>query len=432
MKHLMSDISFVHSSGKQRLVNRRFALSASLLCTAVAGLPQSFLARSVYASLASPSIGGFSVEGLGRLAIAMQGAVDRGAVDGLLTLLFRRGVVAHLGRYGWQNKSANIPMTREAIFWIASMTKPITSVAALILVDEHKMKLTDPVDPWLPELARPFLLQDSSDPNSRKPSPHPIRIVDLLTHRSGVSTVGVAAALSGANNYADQSIDSWISEVGKLPLDNIPGSTFAYGNSFDILGVLIERAAGMPFADFLRTRIFEPLHMSDTSFFVPKDKRSRLAVGSNNDVREAPMSMPNVIHAAGGLYSTADDYLKFARMLLGRGRLEETRIISHRSLDYMTSNYLTPEQRQQSFLGIKEFWRGEGFGLGVAVKDDLTINSPVMGVGSPGTFGWPGVSGVWWAVDPREDMIQIFMVQGGENEAPRRAFQERAYQAIAD
>lgn len=428
----MSDIFLVNSGDGQKLVDRRYVLRASLLGATLASLPQSSLLPSAYAGLASPSIGGFSVEGLGRLAVAMQGAVDRGAVDGLVTLLFRRGVVAHLGRYGWQNKLANIPMTREAIFWIASMTKPITSVAALILVDEHKMKLSDPVDPWLPELAKPFLLHDPSDPDSRKPSPQPIRIIDLLTHRSGVSTVGLAAALGEANVYADENFDTWISEVGKLPLDNIPGSTFAYGNSFDILGILIERAAGMPFADFLRTRIFEPLRMRDTAFFVPKDKRSRLAIGSNNPAREVPTRTPSVIHAAGGLYSTVDDYLQFARMLLGRGQLEKTRIISHRSLDYMTSNYLTPEQRQQSFFGIKKFWHGEGFGLGVAVKDDLAVNSPVMGVGSPGTFGWPGVSGVWWAVDPREDMIQIFMVQGGDNEAPRRAFQERAYQAIAD
>lgn len=417
-----------------RSLPRRTLLRASLLggLFAAPGVVPGAFIRRAHADLSPPSTGGFSVEGLGRLAVAMQGAADRGAVDGIVTLLFRRGVLAQVGKYGWQDKTANIPMSRDSLFWIASMTKPITAVAALILIDEHKIKLSDPVEPWLPELASPVVLRDSSNPDSKIPSPQPIRVVDLLTHRSGLSTGGVAAALGGDNAYADKGLDSWIAEVGKLPLDSLPGTTFAYGNSFDVLGVLIERAAGMPLADFFRTRIFEPLHMSDTAFFVPKEKRARLATGPGQAKRKVADRTPHGVHAAGGLYSTADDYLQFARMLLGRGQLDSTRIVSHRSVDYMTTNYLTPDQRKKPFVGIENFWRGEGFGLGVAVKDDLAINSPVTGVGSPGTFSWPGVSGVWWAVDPHEDMVQIFMVQGGDNEAPRRAFQERAYQAIAD
>ncbi len=419
------------SGGRARGLRRRTLLEASVLGSLFAAVP-SALMRPAHADLSPPSTGGFSVEGLGRLAVAMQGAVDRGAVDGIVTLLFRKGVLAHIGKYGWQNKAAQIPMSRDSLFWIASMTKPITAVAALILIDEHKMKLSDPVEPWLPELANPFLLGDPMDPVSKMPSPQPIRVVDLLTHRSGLSTSGVAAALEGNNAYADKGFDPWIADVGKMPLDTIPGTTFAYGNSFDVLGVLIERAAGMPFAEFLSSRIFEPLQMSDTAFFVPKDKRTRLAIGPGENTRKVVDQTPRAVHAAGGLYSTADDYLQFARMLLGRGQLDKTRIISHRSVDYMTANYLSPAQRKMPFVGIENFWSGEGFGLGVAVKDNMAINSPVTGVGSPGTFSWPGVSGVWWAVDPHEDMVQIFMVQGGDNEAPRRAFQDRAYQAIAD
>jgi CubicO group peptidase (beta-lactamase class C family) len=386
--------------------------------------------------------GGFSPERLKLVTAAMQSAVDKGEVDGIVTLLYRHGEVAQVNTVGWQSKTANLPMKRDTIFRMASMTKPITGVATMILVDEGKLKLDDPVDRWLPELANPKLLKDPMAPlDSAAPSPRPIRVVDLMTHRSGIATADmnkgpIAKALGEANAARTQGYDAWMKAIGALPLATEPGSFFNYGNSTDVLGILVERVSGVKFPEFLQTRIFAPLGMTDTGFFVPKEKHGRVAVAppatSGAPPAAVAVSMPAFPAPAGGLFSTADDYLKFARMMLGRGKLGDVRIISHRAIDYMTANYLTPEQRKMPFVGIQNFWLGEGFGLTVAVKDNLAVNSAITGVGGPGTYGWPGATGVWWVVDPKEDMIQLYLVQGGSNEASRRAFQATAYNAIDD
>ena len=384
--------------------------------------------------------GGFSPERLKRVTAAMQGAVDRGEVDGIVTLLFRRGEVAQVNTVGWQDKAAQTPVARDTIFRIASMTKPVTGVATLILIDDGKLKLDDPIDRWLPEFANPKVLRDPAALlDTAIPSPRPIRVVDLLTHRSGIATPDtkpgpLVAALKEADADKRLGFDAWIKRVAALPLAFEPGTTFGYGNSFDVLGVLVERVAGMKFADVLGKRIFAPLKMNDTAFWVPPEKRARLAAAPSRAgaTPAALTSLPPFTAGAGGLVSTVDDYLKFARVLLDGGTSGEGRILSRRSVDYMTANYLTPEQRKVPFVGLPGFWAGDGFGLGVAVKDYLPVNSPVMGVASVGSYGWPGATGVWWEVDPKETMIQIFMVQGGNNEAARRAFQATAYQAIDD
>jgi CubicO group peptidase (beta-lactamase class C family) len=386
--------------------------------------------------------GGFSAEGLEAVTAALQAAVDRGDVGGIVSLLYRHGEVAQVDALGWQDPANRVPMARDSIFRIASMTKPITAVATLILLDEGRFELEDPVDRWLPELASPMVLHDPTDAlDSGYPSPRPIRVIDLLTHRSGIVTPRNAdgplkEALTKADANNSVGYDQWIEWIGALPLAHEPGSTFNYGNSFDVLGIFVERVSGMKYPDFVRERIFEPLGMVDTAFFIPAEKRSRAA--RLQSLGRVPASwipsneaVPAYPAAAGGLYSTVDDYLKFARMLLGGGRLGDVRILSEAAVEAMTTDYLTAEQRKGlPFGGPEGYWEGQGFGLGVAVKTSATARASELGVASIGSFGWPGVFGTWWCADPKQDMILVFMVPGGEAKPARWAFQEAAYDAI--
>jgi CubicO group peptidase (beta-lactamase class C family) len=429
-----------------RTVSRRGVLAGASATGLVATMP----------ALAKSGPGGFSPEGLKAVTAAMQAAIDRGDAAGVVTLLYRHGEVAQVNAVGLQDKAAKTPMRRDTIFRIASMTKPIVSVATLILVEEGKLALTMPVEKLLPELANPKLLANPNDPlDTAKPSPHGITVLDLLTHRSGIVTPDTAPgplvdALKEADAARAIGPDEWIKRVGALPLAYEPGARFNYGNSFDVLGVLIARASGMTLPDFLEARIFKPLAMKDTGFFVPADKTARFATNYGGGKRDpltgwypiadqpGPTSRwakpPAFPSGAGGLVSTADDYLAFAKMLLGKGRNGDVRLLSHELVVLMTANQLTPEQRKTPFSGF-EFWAGQGFGLGVSVVDDVArqARSP-FGFSSAGSFGWPGAFGTWWQADPKEDMVQVFMVQlpAADPRTPVRAFQEAGYRAIDD
>lgn len=387
---------------------------------------------------------GFSPEGLKAVTAAMQAAVDRDEVGGIVTLLYRHDQVAQVNAVGWQDKAETTPMARDSIFRIASMTKPITSVAALILWQEGNFELEDSVDRWLPELSNRRVLRDPTDPlDTSVPTTRPIRVIDLLTHRSGIVTPrNEAGPLREALTKADANnavgYDTWIEWIGALPLAHEPGSTFNYGNSVDVLGIFVERVSGMRFPDFLRDRIFEPLGMHDTDFLIPPEKRSRAArLQSLGRVPAAwipsDSEVPGFPSGAGGLYSTVDDYLKFARMLLGGGKLGEVRVLAPETVAAMTTNRLTPEQRKRlPFGGPEGYWDGQGFGLGVAIKDVADVVTPELGIASVGTYGWPGVFGTWWSNDPQEDMVLIFMVPGGDAKPARWAFQKTAYGALAE
>jgi CubicO group peptidase (beta-lactamase class C family) len=408
-----------------------------------------------HAFAAKPGPGGFSPERLKAVTAAMQAAVDRGDTAGVVTLLYRHGEVAQVNAVGSQDEAARTPMRRDSIFRIASMTKPIVAVATLMLIEEGKLSLGDKVETYLPELANQKVLANPTDPlDSARPAQRGTTITDLLTHRSGICTPDTAggpltAALKevDAAGYA-MGPDEWLKRLGGLPLAYEPGSRFNYGNSFDVLGFLIARVAGTSLPDLLATRIFGPLGMKDTTFFVPADKMARLATNYGLSDRPAgkrivtdqpgPSSRwakpPIFPQGAGGLVSTADDYLAFARMLLNKGKLGDTRLLTHKSVALMTSNYLTPEQRRTPFVGL-DFWAGQGFGLGVSVVDDVAKQERTpFGYSSAGSFGWPGAFGTWWQADPKEDMIQIFMVQmaAADPHTPVRAFQALSYAAIDD
>jgi CubicO group peptidase (beta-lactamase class C family) len=404
-------------------------------------------------ALAKPGPGGFSPEGLKAVTAAMQDAVDKGDAIGVVTLLYRHGAIAQVNAVGFQDQAAKTPMQRDTIFRIASMTKPIVSVAVQLLIEDGKLTLTTPVDKFLPELANPKLLKSPGDPlDSAGPSPRGITVQDLLTHRSGIVTPDTAPgplvdAIKQADADRAMGYDTWIKRVGALPLAYEPGTRFNYGNSFDVLGILVARVSGMTLPEFLEARIFKPLGMKDTGFVVPANKMARFATNYGLDpatkqrtVADQPgensrwAKMPGFPSGAGGLVSTVNDYLQFARMLLGQGRAGDVRLLSHESVALMTANRLPPEQRKVPFSGF-DFWAGQGFGLGVSVVDDAAKQalSP-FGYASNGSFGWPGAYGTWWQADPKEDMIQIFMIQqpAADPRSPVRRFQQAAYRAIDD
>jgi CubicO group peptidase (beta-lactamase class C family) len=395
--------------------------------------------------------GGFSGERLKRLTASMQAHVDGGSVAGVVTLVHRHGEIVHSDVLGWQDEEAGTPMQRDTLFRIASMTKPIISVAALMLVEEGKLRLGEPVDKFLPELARrKVLLSPGAALTDVYDPPRPISLKDLLLHRAGIPYLLTAegplqAALAEFNALVlpgDMPMDDWMARLGALPLVYEPGARWHYGMSTDVLGVLIQRASGMSLADFLRTRIFEPLGMADTFFWVPDDKAHRFGPAYTPDPKTGkrivqdhpsasrwrnPASFPS---GGAGMISTADDYLKFAKMILGKGRSGDTRLLSRTTWELMTTDHLTAAERATPFLGMP-FWTSMGFGLGLSIADNPTGQD---WLGSPGRLGWPGAYGTWWVADPKEDLIALMMIQlyFGAGGTMRTDCETAIYQAIDD
>jgi CubicO group peptidase (beta-lactamase class C family) len=373
---------------------------------------------------------GFSKQRLARLRDVLAGHVERGELPGLVALLWRRGEL-HVDELGVRAQGSNDPMRRDTIFRITSMTKPITAVAALILVEECRLRLDEPVDRWLPELAGRRVLRRPDGPLAEtSPARRPISLRDLLTFRQGLGMImepsghwpiqkaiddlGIVG-FGSPNPNAPHPPDEWMRLLGTLPLMYQPGETWLYNLGSYVLGVLIARVTGQPFGDFLRERIFEPLGMRDTGFEVPAAKRHRLAGCVGGDAgaqglvaRDATVdwTRPPVFPDGGaGLLSTADDYLAFGRMLQGGGRHGGERILSRASVDLMTTNQLTPAQTAGSGFGA-EYWESRGWGFGVSVvtrRDDLYA--------TPGRFGWDGGYGTAWATDPGAELVAILMTQ---------------------
>ncbi|MDP2012231.1 MAG: serine hydrolase domain-containing protein [Phenylobacterium sp.] len=385
------------------------------------------------------SLGGFNTAGLAQIAPNLQGVVDAGDLSGFVTLLWRKGEVAQVNTIGLRDIASGKPMTRDTLFRIASMTKPITSVALLMLMEEGKVKLDDPITKWAPEFSNMKVLKDPTGPVDQVyDAPREITIDDLMTHRSGLAygftSVGpIAHAYEKAlgspigNPHAP---DIWMARLAELPLSYPPGDRFHYSHATDVLGFLVGRIAGMGFREFLMERIFQPLGMTDTDFWCPPEKRDRMAhlyrVNPETDKlqdvsfihEDAP---PAFCGGGGGLISTADDYLTFARLMLNKGELNGVRLISPATFDLMTTNQLTDAQREIPFMGIP-FWMGQGFGLGVSVITDPEKQA-WMGAGSKGAFGWPGAFGTWWQADPTEDMVMLYLIQNSMPLGPEAASQ---------
>ena len=392
---------------------------------------------------------------LARIDAAMQAYIDAKAVPGVVTLVARRGKIVHVGVQGAKAFEGADPMTRDTIFRIYSMSKPITSVATLMLYEEGKLRLTDPVSKWIPELAKPRVLRaGASSLEELDASPSEITVRDLLTHCSGLVysfTTGEplakayeAAGISGSGDALTP--DEWAKRLGALPLAHAPGTKWNYSVSTDVLGLLVERVSGMPFAEFLRTRIFEPLGMRDTAFSVSDERLARFATNyvvpadGKIQVFDAPNTstyrrMPLFPSGGGGLVSTVDDYARFALMLAGGGKLGGARLLSPKTVKLMASDHLTPSELESFGFGPRSYraFGGNGFGLGVMVQTEL---AGYRGLGSVGKNGWGGAAGTWYWVDPEEELVAVLMIQrmafGSAPIAISRDFETAVYQAIAE
>ena len=371
--------------------------------------------------------GGLSTEGLAQIPPALQGIIDAGDLSGFVTLVWRKGEIAQLNTLGYRDIAGKVPMSRDTLFRIASMTKPVTSVAAMMLMEEGKLRLEDPVTKWLPELSNMRVLKDAQGPLSDTyPAPRDITVEDLLTHRAGlaygftsIGPIGQAHEDALGSPLVNRlTPDEWLKALGTLPLSYPPGERFHYSHATEVLGFLVARIEGKPLGEVLRERIFAPLGMEDTFFWCPLEKRDRLAKLYRAPPEGGPLedvSLPNTPEppafegGGGGLISTADDYLKFARMLLGKGEVDGVRLLKRETIELMTANRLTEAQREIPFMGIP-FWGGQGFGLGLSVITD-PAKQEWMGAGSKGAFGWPGAFGTWWQADPAEDMVLIYLIQ---------------------
>jgi CubicO group peptidase (beta-lactamase class C family) len=377
------------------------------------------------------SMGGLSAARLDRMHRVMAGYVERGEVPGLITLIDRRGE-EHVDVLGTLEAGGTEPVRRDTIFRISSMSKPITAVATMMLVEECRLRLDEPVDRLLPELANRRVLRRLDGPlDDTVPAERPVTVRDLLTFRWGFGQMYAPPdrypVLKAANEYqigmgppnpaSMPPPDEWMRRLGSLPLLHQPGELWMYHTGSDVLGVLIARVADQPLESFLRERVFEPLGMTDTAFSVPAEKLDRLATSYqvdldtgalelNDPVQGGQWSSPPLFPSGGGgLVSTVDDYAAFGRMLLEGGRYGAGRLLSRPAVAAMTTDQLTPEQKAVSGF-LPGYFETRGWGLGMSV---VTGRTDVAAV--PGQFGWDGGLGTSWFSDPTEDLVAILMTQ---------------------
>lgn len=361
---------------------------------------------------------------------AIEPYVELEELGGASLLVWRRGELVEAGAVGFQDVERTQPLKPDALFRIASMTKPITSALALMMFEQGRFALEDPITRWAPELADLRVLRALEGPlEDTVPANRALTFEDLLTHRSGL-TYGafwpgpIAQAFTealGGDIDSDVDPDRWIANLGKLPLIDQPGAALHYGHSTDLLGFLLARMENKSLGELFEQHIFQPLGMSDTHFLVPREKRIRRAPAFGFDDRgrihrrltgpggsflaERPDNM-KFVSGGQGLWSTARDYLAFAKIFIDQG----APLLRPETMKLMTTNYLTPAQRERSEVGgMPLFAAGHGFGLGIAiVLEPERAMTSVCG-GHAGSVGWPGGFGGWWQADPREGSIAIFL-----------------------
>ena len=399
--------------------------------------------------MGTPEEAGLSKERLDRIGRTMQQHIAAGRVAGAIGLIARRGKIGYFETYGMMDKEAGKPMRKDAIFRIYSMTKAVTGVATMILYEENKFSLNDPVSKYLPELGAMKVAVDKKDQETGKrtyfvvPAEREMTIRDLLRHTSGLNYQGPRDEKGDLMyprlgvNRADITIEEAVKRMGKAPLVHQPGTVWDYSLSIDVLGRLIEVTSGKPLDQFFEERIFKPLGMVDTGFHVPESKWDRLtALYTPNEDRtikrhpgppQESYKKPAVLLLGGaGLVSTAMDYARFTQMLLDGGELDGARILSRKSVELMSCDHLGDLPRTGILLPP-----GYGFGLTFAVNlgPGKTGN-----IGSTGEYNWGGAAGTRFWIDPKEEMIGIFLVQilPHTNLTYGSEFKQLAYQAIAD
>jgi CubicO group peptidase (beta-lactamase class C family) len=380
----------------------------------------------------------------------LAGQVDHGVLPGLVTVVSRHGE-GEIDAIGTQAFGDGTPMRRDTIFRISSMTKPVVAAAAMILVEQCRLRLDDPVDPLLPELADRRVLASVDGPlEDTVPADRPITLRDLLTFRLGIGVLDgspderpILAAMAERSVAAGPpqpaarpDAEEFLRRLGELPLMFQPGQQWQYHTAAEVLGVLVARAAGQPLETFLRERLFDPLGMADTGFSVPADRIDRLASAYLGDrpagdltLYDAPdgqwATPPAFQSGTDGLVSTADDFLAFGTMLLRHGRYGGDQVLSRRSVELMTSDRLAPDQAERSgFPGLQ----GWGFGMSVTLLRDGVSTSP-------GQYGWSGGLGTGWYNDPAEDMVTILLTQRAVfplHSTTHGDFFTLAYQAVDD
>jgi CubicO group peptidase (beta-lactamase class C family) len=366
------------------------------------------------------------------IAKAIEAYVDADDLAGAVTLVWRDGRVVQDCAVGWRDMDATALMTRDVIFRIASMTKPVTSVAALVLMEEGAFALDDPISRWAPEFAEMRVLRHPDGPlDETDPAERQITFRDLLTHRSGLTygdmhtgpILSAYRASLGWDIDSDVAPDAWIAALAALPLIDQPGASFHYGHSTDLLGLLLGRIEGASLGEVLQRRIFRPLGMKDTGFIVPTDKWDRRARMYGFDaagriiardtldkvcLAERPVDL--AYESGGqGLWSTADDYLAFARLFVGDGAVDGVRLLKPETLALMTENQLTEDQRARAETFGMPLFTAHGFGLGLAVVLDPDKAAATRCKGGVGTVGWPGAFGGWWQADPTDGSVMVFL-----------------------
>lgn len=395
----------------------------TLAATLLAGLTPLLHAADRPLPVVAPAAAGFSPERLDTLHRTLGAEVDAGRYSGYVLLLARDGRIVDWRAHGWQDVAAQTPMRKDSIVRIYSMTKIVTSVAVLMLVEEGKVRLADPIEKFFPVLkGRQVLTGGTADAPELAPASRPITVRDLLTHTAGYYygenwSAGSPVAIELFNRakvWEAANLDEFVNRVAQLPLLEQPGTRYRYGIATDLLGAIVEKASGLQLGQFYAQRIFGPLGMSDTGFWVPPEKQTRLARvharGADGKLAAVPADPRTptgpdrgLQSGGGGLFSTAGDYVRFAQMLLNGGELDGTRLLSRKTIELMTSNHIA------HLADPHPFSRPEmGFGLGVRMVTDLG-RSPLLG--SPGMFGWDGAASSLVWMDPKERLVSLVLFQ---------------------
>ena len=382
---------------------------------------------------------GLSSARLARLSAVLRGEIERGRVPGVVALIARRGRLAYFESFGKRDPAAGGPMPKDAIFRIYSMTKPITSVAAMMLWEEGRFLLSDEIGKYLPELAHlEVAVERDGGTMERVPAARAVTIQDLLRHTSGLTyefrgpgavqkMYMSAKVYSRAQSSADQ-----VATLSKLPLLHQPGTRWEYSRSTDVIGRLVEVLSGMRLSEFFERHILAPLGMADTAFHVPPRHHARLAESfaldpdSGGAVQLLEVrSAPNFESGGGGLVSTAGDYARFLQMLLNGGTLDGTRLLSRKTIELMTADHLGPITGAPDLL-----LPGHGFGLGFAVR----LQAGIAHVpGSIGQYFWGGLAGTTFWVDPAEQLFALMLIQApGQRDYFRTLFRDLVYSAFDD
>ena len=383
------------------------------------------------ASLIRPGSGTVSAQNLGYLDEHFGRYISAGKLAGALTVVYHKGEVAHWSAQGLRDRERGKPITDDTIFRIYSMTKPIASVALMQLYERGLVQLDDPVHRYIPSWSKLGVYQSGSYPDFQTtPCERPMTVRDLLTHQSGLTygnvgrtTVDAAYRQVGIGRQDNRTLQDMIDRLAELPLEFSPGTAWNYSVSTDVVGYLVQVISGRRLDTYLREEIFEPLGMTDTAFWVRPDRAERLATNYRTAASGAGIEVVDdaatstylkeaTFHSGGGgLVSTAGDYLRFCRMLLGKGRLDGARILGRKTLELMTKNHIPGNRAIYDVIHSREYrpsYAGSGFGLGFAVGLD-TADGQVST--TPGEYYWSGAACTQFWIDPVEELAVVFMTQ---------------------